>query len=293
MGLSKYKGTGVALITPFDQHGAIDYKGLLNLLNYTADNGVDYWVVQGTTGESPTVTSKEKKKLLQFVIDHNPKKLPIVYGIGSNDTAQALETIDHTNFEGIDAILSASPYYNKPTQAGIVRHYELIADASPVPVILYNVPGRTASNIRAETTLALANHANIIGIKEASGDIEQAMKIISATPKDFFLTSGDDMLTVSLMAIGAIGTISVLANGLPTIFSKLVNSCLENDFQTASNLAFGLLDINTMMYEESNPVGIKEVLSQRTICAHHVRLPLLPPSNELQEKIKNALESLK
>lgn len=293
MDIFKFRGTGVALITPFDQHGAIDYDGLLKLLIYTADNGVDYWVVQGTTGESPTVTTKEKKELLQFIVDHNPKSLPIVYGVGSNDTAQVLDTIVHTNFVGIDAILSASPYYNKPTQAGIVRHFQMIADTSLVPVILYNVPGRTASNLSAETTLTLANHTNIIGIKEASGDIEQAMKIISEMPKNFFLTSGDDMLTVSLMAIGAIGTISVMANGLPEIFSKLVNSCLKNDFQTASQLAFSLLDINTLMYEESNPVGIKEVLLQHSICNNHTRLPLLPPSNELQINIKNALESLK
>jgi 4-hydroxy-tetrahydrodipicolinate synthase len=292
MDLLKFNGTGVALVTPFDQHGAIDYDGLHNLLKYTADHGVDYWVVQGTTGESPTITAIEKKAILQFIIAHNPNKLPIVYGIGGNNTAQVLDTIGDTNFNGIDAILSASPYYNKPTQAGLIKHYEVIADASPVPVILYNVPGRTASNIEAITTLTLANHDNIIGIKEASGNIEQAMRIARSKTENFFLTSGDDTLTVSLMAIGAVGVISVLANGFPSEFSQMVNSCLDNDYQTASNLAFSMIDINTLMYEESNPVGIKEVLSQLSICANHTRMPLLPASNDLAEKIEQALELL-
>lgn len=293
MNLSQFKGTGVALVTPFDKNEAIDYNGLKKLLNFTADNGVDYWVVQGTTGESPTVTSSEKSELLKFVLDNNPKKLPIVYGIGGNSTTQVLETIKNTEFHGVDAILSSSPSYNKPSQEGIIKHYQLIADACPVPIILYNVPGRTSSNLSADTTLEIAKHPNIIGIKEASGNIEQAMEIMHAKPDDFFVTSGDDMLTVALMSIGAVGVISVLANGLPSILSKIVNACLANDFQTASKLAFELLGINPLMYQESNPVGIKEVLSQLIICDNYTRMPLLPASRDLQENIKRALTLLK
>ncbi len=293
MDLSKYKGTGVALVTPFDKDWEIDYDGLHNLLKHTANNGVDYWVVQGTTGESPTVTAAEKAELLRFVIDHNPKKLPIVYGIGGNSTTQVIDTIKNTELDGVDGVLSASPYYNKPSQAGIAKHYEMIADSSPVPIILYNVPGRTSSNISAETTLLLANHPNIIGIKEASGDILQAMEIVSAMPKGFFLTSGDDMLTVPLMAIGAVGVISVLANGFPAMFSKMVDACLANDYKTASDLVFRLLGINPLMYEESNPVGIKEVLSQLGVCEHYTRLPLLSASTILQERIRTELKPLR
>lgn len=293
MNLSKFRGTGVALVTPFDKDEAIDYNGLKNLLNHTANNGVDYWVVQGTTGESPTVTTSEKNELLNFVVDHNPKKLPIVYGIGGNSTSQVLETIKNTEFYGVDAILSSSPSYNKPSQEGIIKHYQMIADTCPVPVILYNVPSRTSSNLSSDTTLKLANHPNIIGIKEASGNIEQAMEIMNAKPDDFFLTSGDDMLTVALMSVGAVGVISVLGNGLPATLSQIVNACLANDYKTASNLAFGLLEINPLMYQESNPVGIKEVLSQLAVCENHTRMPLLPASSSLQQSIKSTLTLFK
>ena len=292
MNLTNYKGTGVALITPFNQDGTIDFDGLNRLLTHTADGGVDYFVVQGTTGESPTVTDDEKKAILNFVKDHNPKNLPIVYGIGGNSTAQVIDTIKNTNFKGVNAILSASPYYNKPSQKGIIKHYEMIADACPVPVILYNVPDRTASNLTSSTTLTLAKHQNIIGIKEASRNIEQAMEIVNAIPEDFFLTSGDDMFTVPLMSIGAVGVISVLANGFPSIFSQLVKACSANDFKSASLLVFKLLDINPIMYEESNPVGIKGVLSQLSICGYHTRMPILPPSARLQKKIEIALKSI-
>jgi 4-hydroxy-tetrahydrodipicolinate synthase len=293
MDLSLFKGTGVALVTPFKQDGTIDYQGMSNLLKYTADNGVDYWVVQGTTGESPTVTDSEKKELLSFVIDNNPQGLPIVYGIGGNSTSQVIDLIQNTDLKGVDAVLSASPYYNKPSQEGIIKHYEMIADASPVPVILYNVPGRTASNLSSDSTLQLALHPNIIGIKEASGNIEQAMEIMSSMPKDFFLTSGDDLLTVSLMSLGSVGAISVLANGFPTIFSQMVNGCLDKDFTKGSESAFRLLEINPLMYEESNPVGIKEVLAQLDICENYTRMPLLSASSSLQNKIETILKSLK
>lgn len=288
----KFHGTGVALVTPFSEDGAIDYDGLKKLLTFTAEKGVDYYVVQGTTGESTTTTSQEKLDLLAFVKANNPKKLPIVYGIGGNNTQALLDTIKFTNLEGVDAILSASPYYNKPTQEGIYQHYVKIADASPVPLILYNVPGRTASNITAETTLRLAEHQNIIGTKEASGSLNQAMEIIKNKPDGFFLTSGDDMLSVPLYSIGSIGVISVMANSLADIFKTISNSVVNRDFEAASKAAFSMIEINDLMYTESNPVGIKQLLKEQGVCENYVRLPLIPASKELQDGIASAFKAM-
>ncbi|MDQ2656524.1 MAG: 4-hydroxy-tetrahydrodipicolinate synthase, partial [Bacteroidota bacterium] len=215
--MKKLYGTGVALVTPFTDKEEVDYRSLRKLLNHTA-KGVDYYVVMGTTGESATLSGDEKKAILQFVKDNNTKKLPIVYGIGGNNTREVLEIIHQTDLSGVAALLSVSPYYNKPSQEGIVRHFTAIADASPVPVILYNIPGRTSSNMTAETTLRLAQHPNIIGTKEASGNLEQCMRIARDKPKDFMLVSGDDMFTVAFYAIGARGVISVLANAFPATF---------------------------------------------------------------------------
>lgn len=284
--MKKLYGTGVALVTPFDSTGNIDYKALKKVLTHTA-KGVDYYVVMGTTGESVTVTSEEKKKLLQFVIDTNPKKLPIVFGIGGNNTQNVLDTIKATNFTGVDAILSVSPYYNKPSQEGIYQHFKAVADASPVPVILYNVPGRTSSNLTADTTLRLAQHKNIIGVKEASGNIEQCMRIARDMPKDFLLISGDDLLTVPLYSIGGKGVISVLANSFPVIFKKMKEYAFAGNYPKAQQEQAKLLDINGPMYEEGNPVGVKQVLQEMGICSNHVRLPLVPASEGLQKKIKS------
>jgi 4-hydroxy-tetrahydrodipicolinate synthase len=283
--MKKFFGTGVALVTPFTSSGAIDYKSLKKVLQHTA-KGVDYYVVMGTTGESATLTSQEKKDVLQFVIDNNPKKLPVVYGIGGNNTKEVVDTIRATNFEGVDALLSVSPYYNKPSQEGIYQHFKAVADASPVPVILYNVPGRTASNITAETTLRLASHKNIFAIKEASGNVEQCMKIAKAMPKDFLLISGDDLLTVPLYSVGAKGVISVLANAYPVVFQKMKEFAFANDFVKASKEQFKILEINGPMYEEGNPVGVKQVMADMGICSNNVRLPLMPASEGLKRKIK-------
>lgn len=285
--MKKFFGTGVALVTPFTSSGAIDYKSLKKVLQHTA-KGVDYYVVMGTTGESATLTSQEKKDVLQFVIDNNPKKLPIVYGIGGNNTKEVVDAIKATNFNGVDALLSVSPYYNKPSQEGIYQHFKAVADASPVPVILYNVPGRTASNLTAETTLRLAAHKNIFAVKEASGNVEQCMKIAKAMPKDFLLISGDDLLTVPLYSIGAKGVISVLANAYPVVFQKMKEYAFAADFAKASQEQFKILEINGPMYEEGNPVGVKQVMANMGLCSNHVRLPLLPASEALQKKIKKA-----
>ncbi|ELR71490.1 Dihydrodipicolinate synthase [Fulvivirga imtechensis AK7] len=286
----KLHGTGVALVTPFENSGKVDYDGLNNLLKFTAEKGTDYYVVQGTTGESATVTSGEKADILKFVKENNPHKLPIVYGIGGNNTQAVIDTIKHTDLSGVDAILSVSPYYNKPSQEGIYQHYMAIADQSPVPVILYNVPGRTASNISAATTLRLAKHKNIIGVKEASGNLEQIMLISRDKQDDFMLISGDDMLTVPLYSMGAVGVISVLANAFADVFKMMKDAAFNNDFRKASEAAFQLLDINPLMYVESNPVGIKQVLKMMGVCDNHVRLPLVAASDELQQQIARGLQ---
>ncbi|HEU5291507.1 MAG TPA: 4-hydroxy-tetrahydrodipicolinate synthase [Cyclobacteriaceae bacterium] len=289
--MKKFYGTGVALVTPFDTTGAIDFKSLKKLLNHTA-RGVDYYVVMGTTGESVTVSSDEKKKVIEFVKENNTKSLPIVYGIGGNNTQNVLDTIKSTNFKGIDAILSVSPYYNKPSQEGIYQHFVAVADASPVPVILYNVPGRTGSNLTADTTLRLTKHKNIIGIKEASGNLEQCMKISKYMPKDFLLISGDDMLTVPLYSIGAKGVISVLANAFPVVFKKMKDFAFAGNFDKASQEQFKLLEINGPMYEEGNPTGVKFVLSELGVCSSAVRLPNVVASEGLQKKIKALMEKI-
>lgn len=290
--MKKLEGTGVALVTPFNETGNVDFAALKKLLRHTA-KGVDYYVVMGTTGESVTVSATEKKKILQFVKENNTAKLPVVYGIGGNNTQSVLDAIKETDFNGVDAVLSVSPYYNKPSQAGIIRHFETIADACPVPVILYNVPGRTSSNLTADTTLKLAAHPNIIGIKEASGNMEQCMKIARDKPKDFLLISGDDLLTVVLYSMGARGVISVLANAFPEIFNKAKEAAFAGQFARASQQIFKLLEINSLMYEEGNPVGIKQLLSELGICSHHVRLPLIPASASLRERIAKALDQMK
>lgn len=289
--MKKFFGTGVALVTPFDANGEVDFKGMKKLLRHTAQGGVDFYVVMGTTGESATVTNEEKREILQFVKSNNPAKLPIVVGIGGNDTRHVAEIIRDTDFTGVDGLLSVSPYYNKPSQEGIFRHFTAIADASPVPVILYNVPGRTASNVTAETTLRLAAHKNIAATKEASGNLEQCMRIIRQKPRDFILLSGDDMLTLPLYCLGSRGVISVLANAIPGVFAKMKKFVLSNQYDKASREQFRLLDINGLMYEEGNPVGVKQLLAEMGVCHHYTRLPMAPASEGLQQKISAVYRS--
>ncbi len=281
-------GTGVALVTPFDKDLKIDFDALDNLLAHTS-TGVDYFVVQGTTGESPTTSASEKREVLEFIKSNNPKSLPIVYGAGGNNTSSVINHINTTELQGIDAVLSVSPYYNKPSQQGLIAHYQAIADQSPVPIILYNVPGRTSSNLTADTTLALAEHANIIGIKEASGDLEQCREIAQHMPEDFLLISGDDLLTVEMIKIGAKGVISVLANAYPMIFKDAVDRALDGVEVLKEEFVGRLLEINELMYVESNPVGIKQLLQQLGICQNYVRLPLLAASDQLQARIADNL----
>ena len=292
MGINKFHGTGVALVTPFNKDLTIDWEGLTNLLEHTISNGVAYLVVMGTTGESATTTFHEKMQVLEFITKNNNSNKPVVFGLGGNNTQSILESIRNTDFGPVDAMLSVSPYYNKPTQPGLIKHFGSLADASPVPVIIYNVPGRTSSNITADTTIELAQHPNIIGVKEASGNLDQCIKIAKYTPDDFLLISGDDLLTVPLISIGACGAISVLANALPKIFSQMVGHALSGNYVESRKYINQIYDINPLMYVESNPVGVKQALKQLGICENYVRSPLLPASQELQKEIVSRLKEL-
>lgn len=279
--MEKFKGSGVALVTPFKDDGAVDYKSLEKVIEHVILGGVDYLVVQGTTGEAATLTPSEKVDTLSFIKKINRSRLPIVYGLGGNNTQAILQDLDEIDFSEVDGILSVSPYYNKPSQKGIISHYQCIANNSPVPIILYNVPGRTMSNLNHDTTLELAKHPNIIGIKEASGNLEQCMQIANKKPDDFLLISGDDMITTLMRAIGAEGVISVIANAYPQIMANIINGTLSDSKMNT----FKLLEINPLMYEESNPVGVKCLMSQLGICQDNVRLPLLKASDSLRSKI--------
>jgi 4-hydroxy-tetrahydrodipicolinate synthase len=284
-----FKGTGTALVTPFFSDLTIDYGSFERLMTFNAEGGVDYFVVNGTTGESATTDKHEKRALLKFIREHNPKKMPIVYGTGGYDTMDIVQHVKEMDWEGVAALLSVSPYYNRPSQKGIIAHYAAVADACPVPVILYNVPKRTGANMSAETTLELSKHENIIGVKEASGDFGQIVDIVAGKPDDFLLISGDDMCTIPMIALGACGVISVLANAFPKEMSSMVKAALDSDYASAKTYLGKLSRINPLMYSESSPVGIKEALKLMGICENHVRLPLVPPSSQLTEAIKALL----
>lgn len=290
---NKLAGTGVALVTPFKENLEIDYNGLAHLLKYVSQGGAEYLVVSGTTGESATLSAEEKDAVLAFVKKNNTAGLPLVYGLGGNNTREILQQINHTDWQGIEAILSVSPYYNKPSQTGIYEHYKAIADACPVPVMLYNVPARTSSNITAATTLKLARHPNIIGTKEASGDMIQCMDIARNKPDDFLLISGDDLLALPMISFGAVGVISVLANAFPVPFTQMIRNALAGDFYEARQGLFSFLRINPLMYEEGNPVGLKQALQNLGICANHVRLPLALASESLRARIHTTLSEEK
>ncbi|MGI9541869.1 MAG: 4-hydroxy-tetrahydrodipicolinate synthase [Cyclobacteriaceae bacterium] len=281
-------GTGVALVTPFNKNLEVDYDGLKKVLDHTSV--VDYWVVHGTTAESATTTAKEKAQILEFVKKNNASSRPIVYGLGGNNTGNIVEQLDTINFEGVSAILSVCPYYNKPTQDGLYAHFYEIADASPIPLVLYNVPGRTSSNLDAETTLRLAEHKNIIGIKEASGNLHQCTDIIKNAPKGFALISGDDLITLPLIALGGKGVISVLANALPQTMKNLVDTALASRYEKARLHLYDYFHLNPLMYREANPVGVKQVLKELGLCENCVRLPLIAASVELQAAIKKQLK---
>jgi 4-hydroxy-tetrahydrodipicolinate synthase len=285
--LPKFHGVAPALVTPMFQDRSIDWKALGALINHVSQGGVDYLVVQGTTGESATTTSDEKKKIIETIKESNANQLPIVYGIGGNDTESLLTQIKNTSFDGIDAILSVAPYYNKPSSRGIKDHFNAIADTCPVPVILYNIPGRTGINILPETVLALAEHTNIIGIKEASCIIEQCIEIAFHKPNDFLLISGDDVQAVPIISVGGVGVMSVIANALPNKFSEMIHHALNGDFVSAQKILGHFLSIDAYLYEEGNPVGVKLILEHLGLMESQLRRPLASGSNELKINLVN------
>jgi 4-hydroxy-tetrahydrodipicolinate synthase len=290
----KFTGTGVAIITPFRKDGSVDFKSLGKLLDHLIKGGVNYVVVLGTTGESVTLSKDEKKAVINFVTDSVSGKIHVVVGIGGNNTEEVLDTIRHTDFTAIDAVLSVSPYYNKPSQNGLYLHFKAIATESPVPVILYNVPGRTGSNISAETTVKLATDCkSIIATKEASGNLAQVMQIINGKPKGFQVISGDDALALPIIALGGCGVISVAANAYPREVSEMVNQALKNDFTRACIQHYKLLDITNAMFEEGNPPGIKALLEILKIAPNNLRLPLVPVTEKLYSKLDLLAKKLK
>ena len=287
--MDKIKGTGVALVTPFNEDKSVDYKGLENLLNHVIDGGIDYLVLMGTTGESVTLSKGEKVAVVDFCKKINNSRIPVVLGIGGNNTMQVVEDIKSANLDGIDAILSVSPTYNKPSQEGIYQHYKMISGNCPLPIIVYNVPGRTASNISAETIIRMANDfKNIVAVKEASGDMDQIMKIIKNKPSDFVVLSGDDGLTLPMIHMGAEGVISVIGQSHPKEYSDMVSFGLSGNQEIANQLHNKLYDFYVPLYAEGNPVGIKACLELLGICKSQVRLPLV----EASDVIKNELKSL-
>ncbi len=288
----RLRGTGVALITPFTEDDRLDFEALAQLLDYQSREGIDFLVVQGTTGEAVTTTPDEKKEVLAFVKAHNPRELPIVYGIGGPSTANVLTAIADTDFAGVDVLLSVTPYYNGPSQAGLEAHFRAVADASPVPVMLYNVPGRTACNLEAATTLRLATHPNIIGIKEAHPGIAQSLQLAAERPEGFLLLSGNDMMTLPMISFGAEGVISVMANALPGPFSQMVRFALDEQYGEARRLLHALLPLDALMYAECNPVGVKAALALQGIGNGRVRLPLVAASPGLRAQLAAGLETL-
>jgi len=289
----KFKGLGVAMVTPFLVDGNVDFPGLTSLTEYLIKGGVDYLVVQGTTGESATMNLTEKQEVLEHVKKINAGRLPLVFGHGGNNTAALVEGFNDFNWEGVDAILSASPYYNKPTQEGIYQHYKALNEATPRPIIVYNVPGRTSSNITAANTLCMANDfENVVAIKEASGDLAQISEIIKFRPEGFLVLSGDDPLVVPHISIGGDGVISVIGNALPKTFSTMVHQALNEDFVNARKMHLRLLDGIDMLFAEGNPAGIKAALKSKGICGDMVRLPLVNVSQELYEMIESEMEDL-
>ena len=286
-----FKGSGVALVTPFNSDDSIDFVALRKLVRLQIDGGIDFLVVQGTTGESPTLSSEEKMEVLKTVIEENNQHLKIVYGVGGNNTKQVGENFKSIP-KGVDGILSVSPYYNKPTQRGIIEHYKYIASCTKLPIIMYNVPGRTGSNMLAETTLELAKIDNIVAMKEASGNMEQIMEVIRLKPEGFGVLSGDDALTMPLIAVGADGVISVVANALPEKFSSMVNASIEENLSKARKEHYELLPITKMFFEEGNPGGVKVALAKRGVLNSHMRLPLVQVSVDLKNRIEKEMELL-
>ena len=291
MSKSPFSGTGVAVITPFTSSLEVDYKSLRQLINYLIENDIDYLVAMGTTAESPTISVEEKKKIFDCFVETTANRVPLVMGLGGNNTAALAQSLQEVDSKGFSAILSVSPYYNRPTQEGIYRHYKALDVVTPLPLLLYNVPGRTAANITAETTLRIAHDCpNVIGIKEASGDLVQGREILAGRPKDFIVVSGDDETAIQLIQSGAEGVISVIAGGFPNLFISGVQAAIEGDHKKADEIANLVQSIADQVYAEGNPGGIKAVLALRGMIENQLRLPLIPVSDPVRSALKTFVD---
>lgn len=291
--MQKFVGTGVALITPFKEDLSVDVEALKKLVNFNIENGTNYLVINGTTGESATITKEEKQQIIDVIIKENNNRVPLVLGVGGNNTAEVVNEFKTRDFKGIDGILSVAPYYSKPTQEGFYQHYKALAEATELPIILYNVPGRTAKNMEPATTIRLANDfTNIVGVKEAGNIQQQYNSLLKDKPEDFLIISGDDDLALGVALAGGSGVISVIGQAFPAEFSKMIQLGLEGKNKEAYQIHFKLMDIIDYIFEENNPAGIKTVLQELGICRNEVRLPLVKAGSQLSEKIANYVASL-
>lgn len=284
-------GTGVALITPFNDDYSVDYQSLRNIVDFTLQNGADFLVALGTTSEAPTMNAEEKTKVTKTIIETANGRCPILLGMGGNNTSSLIDSIRNQDFTGIDGILSVVPYYNKPNQRGMKAHFLHVADVSPVPVVLYNVPGRVGVNLQAATTVELAKHPNILAVKEASGNLQQIMEILRDKPSDFTVLSGDDGITQPMMALGAKGVISVAANGYPKLFCEMVHKMLEGKEKEALPLHYKMLRMNGLIFADGNPAGIKALMAHEGLCKNVLRLPLVPVSENVRQDIENEYDN--
>ena len=288
-----FKGTGIALITPFNEDKSVDFATLEQIVNHVIDGGADFLVALGTTSEAPTLTTEEKKQVVSTILKTNAKRLPVLLGLGGNNTAGVIEQIKTQDFTGIDGILSVVPYYNKPNQRGMMAHFTAIADASPVPVILYNVPGRVGVNLQAATCVELAKHPNIVAVKEASGNLQQIMEILRDKPADFDVISGDDGITQPMMALGAQGVISVAANAYIKPFARMMNAMKDGQTKEALRLHYAMLRMNQLIFADGNPAGIKCLMSHMGLCKNVLRLPLVPANEKVEADIIGEWKQLK
>ena len=292
--MQKFIGTGVALVTPFKEDLSVDFDALIKLVNYTVENGIDYLVINGTTGESGTITQEEKQEIIDVIIKANNKRLPLVLGVGGTNTALVIEELKTRDFTGIDGILSVAPYYSKPTQEGFYQHFKAIATATDLPVILYNVPGRTAKNMEPATTLRLANDfTNIVAVKEAGNNKQQYYTLLKDKPSDFLIISGDDDLALGVVLAGGSGVISVIGQAFPKEFSTMINHGLKGNNKEGYDIHFKLMNVVDSIFEENNPAGIKTVLQELNICSNSVRLPLVKTSAALSSKIAEFVDNFK
>ena len=290
--MQKFIGTGVALVTPFKEDLSVDVDALINLVNFNVENGTNYLVINGTTGESATITKEEKQQIIDVIIKTNNKRLPLVLGVGGNHTLEVVKELKTRDFTGIDCILSVAPYYSKPTQEGFYQHYKALAEATDLPIILYNVPGRTAKNMEPATTLRLAkDYKNIVGVKEAGNNQQQYYTLLKGKPDDFLVISGDDDLALGVTLAGGAGVISVIGQAFPKTFSKMIQLGLEGKNKEAYEIHFKLMDVIDYIFEENNPAGIKTVLQELGICKNEVRLPLVKASLALHTKIANYVKT--